>query len=127
MCRGDQPAEIGVALGSLDEQRHVREVGQRHFRTGDRTHAEVLRRMRELERSVHPVVIGQRERRIAELGSLHGELLRERGAVEERVRGVRVQLHVARPSLSGKPPGFPEPLPPVRFADRRLRRRKLGL
>ena len=42
---------------------------------GDRPHAERLRRVGELERAVDPVVIGQREGRIAELGGPGGELL----------------------------------------------------
>ncbi len=74
----------------------MRAAGERHLGAGDRAHAEVLRRVRELERAVDAVVVGERERVVAELGRARGELLRQRGAVEERVRGVRVQLDVRR-------------------------------
>ena len=58
--------------------------------------AEVLRGVRELERAVDAVVVGERERVVAELGRAGGELLRQRRAVEERVGRVRVQLDVRR-------------------------------
>jgi hypothetical protein len=41
--------------------------------------------VRELERAVDAVVVGQRERLVAELGGACGELLGQRGAVEERI------------------------------------------
>jgi hypothetical protein len=41
--------------------------------------------MRELERPIDPVVVGQRERVIAELCGLRGQLLWVRSAVEERI------------------------------------------
>src|SRR5207253_10808565 len=74
-------------------------------------HAEVLRRVRELERAVHAVVVGEGERRIAELARLYGELLRQRGAVEERVRRVRMQLDVRRGSDRGSDPSGVRPQP----------------
>ena len=46
---GQQPAEVRVAARGLDEERHVRPVRKRDLRAGDRPHAEVLRRVRELE------------------------------------------------------------------------------
>ena len=67
----------------------------RHLRPGDRPDTGVLRGVGELERAVDAVVVGQRERRVAELGGLRDELLRMRRAVEERVRGMAVQLHIA--------------------------------
>ena len=100
MRGGEQPAEVRVAPLRLDQQRHVRVVGERHFGTRDRTHAEVLGRVRELERAVDAVVVGQRERRIAELGRPHGELLRQRRSVEERVGRVRVQFDVRHLSFA---------------------------
>ena len=53
-----------------------------------------LRGVGELERAVDAVVIGEREGRIAELGGAGGELLRQRGPVEERVRRMAVELDV---------------------------------
>ena len=66
VCRlrlGQQPAEVGVAARALDEQRHVRAARERHLRAGDRPDAEGLGRVRELERAVQAVVVGERERR----------------------------------------------------------------
>ena len=56
---------------------------ERDLGAGDRPQSECLRRMRELERPEDAVVVGQRERLVAELGGARGELLRLRGAVEE--------------------------------------------
>jgi hypothetical protein len=42
--------------------------------------------VRELQRSVDAVVVGERERLVAELGGARGELLGQRRAVEERIR-----------------------------------------
>ena len=103
----------------------MRAVRERQLGAGDRTHAEVLGRVCELERAVDPVVVGERERWIAELGGADGELFRQRRPVEERVRRVGVQLDVRDGTVrcaSGEPPGSPEPPPLVRFADRRLHR-----
>jgi hypothetical protein len=82
---GEEAAEARVALRRLDEQRHVRAADQCHLGAGDRTDAEVLRRVCELERAVDAVVVGERDRLVAELGGAEGELLRVRGAVEERI------------------------------------------
>ena len=81
-------------LLALAEQRHVRAALERDLRAGDRPQPDVLRRMRELERAVDAVVVGQRERLVAELRRPRGELLGMRRAVEERVRRVAVQLDV---------------------------------
>ncbi len=85
MCCGQESAEIRVSPRRLDEQRDVRTIGERHLRAGDRPHAERLRRVRELERAVDAVVVGERERLVAELRRPRGELLRVRSAVEERI------------------------------------------
>jgi len=58
---------------------------ERDFGARDRLDAERLRRVRELERAVDAVVVGERERFVAELGRPGGELLGLRGAVEERI------------------------------------------
>jgi hypothetical protein len=92
--RGQQPAEVRVAARVLGEERHVRAALERHLGAGDRPDAEGLRRVRELERAVDPVVVGDRERLVAELRSPQRQLLRKRRAVEERVRRVGVQLDV---------------------------------
>ena len=63
----------------------MRSTGERHLGAGDRPDAERLRRVGELERAVDAVVVGERERVVAELGGARGELLGQRGAVQERV------------------------------------------
>ena len=67
-------------------------ICERDLGACDRAHAEVLRRMRELERAVDAVVVGERKRLVAELGRAGRELLRLRRPVEEGVGRVRVQL-----------------------------------
>jgi hypothetical protein len=64
----------------------VRAARERHLGARDRPDAEQLRRVRELERAEDTVVVGQRERLVAELGGPRGKLLGLRGAVEEGVR-----------------------------------------
>ena len=83
---GEQPAEVRVAPRCLDEQRHVRAALERHLRARDRPHAEGLRRVRELERAVDAVVVGERKRLVAELRSPDHELLGLRRPVEKRIR-----------------------------------------
>ena len=82
---GQEPAEVRVAALALDEQRDVRAVGERDLGPRDRPDAERLRRVRELERAVDAVVVGERERLVAELRRPNRELLGQRGAVEERI------------------------------------------
>ena len=76
-----------------------------HLRAGDRAHAERLRRLGELERAVDAVVVGEGERLVAELRRPGGQLFRLRGAVEERVRRVAVQLDVAHDPHARRYPG----------------------
>jgi len=85
MGSSDQPTEVRVPLRRLDEDGHVRAVRERQLGAGDGTHAEVLGRVRELERAVDPVVVGQRKRAVAELGGPNRQLLRQRSTVEERI------------------------------------------
>ena len=82
---GEQPAEVRVAPRRLDKQRDMGAALERHLRAGDRPHAEGLRRVRELERAVDAVVVGERERLVAELGGPDHELLGLRRPVEERI------------------------------------------
>ena len=67
---------------------------ERDLRPGDRPHAERLRRVRELERAEDPVVVGEGKRLVAELGGAQRELLGQRGAVQEGIGRVRVELDV---------------------------------
>ena len=99
---GEDPAEIRVALGALDEEGDMRPVLERHFRAGDRPQPYCLRGVGELERAVDAVVVGERERLVAELCRLRGQLLGMRRTVQERVRRVAVQLDV-RGGTHGSP------------------------
>ena len=71
-------------------------VDDGELRADDRPHPEPVARLRELHRPADVVVVGEREGRIAVLGGAGGELLGQRGAVAERVRGVGVELYVHR-------------------------------
>src|SRR3989440_8764241 len=84
MGSSDQPAEVRVALRRLDQEGDVRAIGECQLGAGDWTHAEMLGRVRELERAVDAVVVRERQRGIAELGRADGELFRQRSPVEER-------------------------------------------
>ncbi len=92
---GEQAAEIPVPAPRLHEQRDVRTSVERDLRAGNRPHAERLCRVRELERAVDAVVVGQRERLVPELRCPRRKLLRLRRTVEERVGRMAVQLDVA--------------------------------
>ena len=116
MGRGQDAAEVRVALAALAEQRDVRSSTPRsgagqagtsapgrlrrayaaecHLGAGDRPYSRELGGVRELERAVDAVVIGERERLVAELRRTGCELLRMRRPVEERVCGVTVELDV---------------------------------
>ena len=110
----------GVAVGHLAGRRLG---GGRHLAAGDprrgiepgrqgdlgaehRRHAHGPRRLGEAHHAVEAVVIGERERFETEPGSLHHQLLRVRGAVEEGEVGVAVQLGVRhRTDGAGQPGG----------------------
>ena len=62
----------------------------------DRAHRGVQGGHRELHRAGQRVVIGQCEGRVTELGGPAEQLLRQRGAVQERVGGVSVKLGIGR-------------------------------
>src|SRR5215217_7098436 len=64
------------------------------LRAVDRLQPEALGRLRELHRAAQPVVVGQREGSVAQLGSRAGQLVRQRGAGEEGEGGVGVELGV---------------------------------
>ena len=94
---GEQLREVGVAHARLDQQRDVEGtvlVVDRQLAAGDGPQAQRLGRVRELERAAEVVVIGQRERPVAELVRTGDQLLRPRRAVEEGVGRVAVELRV---------------------------------
>ena len=80
---GQQAAEVRVALRRLDEDGDVRTAVEGDLGPGDRADADELRRVRELERAVDAVVVGERERLVAELRRPQRQLLRMGGAVQK--------------------------------------------
>jgi hypothetical protein len=100
VCSREETAEVRVAARGLDEEGDVRAVGERGLCPRDRAEADRLRGVGELERAVDAVVVGERESLVAELGRADGQLFGKRGAVEEGVGGVRVELDVAHSSQS---------------------------
>jgi hypothetical protein len=92
--RGEQAAEVRIALARLAQEREVRAVVERDLGAGDRPHAERLQRLRHLHGAVKPVVVGERERRVALLRGYSGELCRMRRPVKERVGRVAMELDV---------------------------------
>ena len=94
MGAGQQPAEVAPTGRVADEQREMALVVQRDLRPVDRPQPQRLRRLRELHRPRQRVVVGQRQRPVPPADRRRDELLGLGGAVEEGVRGVRVQLGV---------------------------------
>ena len=64
------------------------------LRAGDRPHPQRFGGLRELHRAPDAIVVGDRERLMALLGSGGRQLVRMRGAVQEREAGVAMQLDV---------------------------------
>ena len=73
---GEDAAEVRVARLRLAEKGDMG-VADRDLGAGDRPDAEVLRGVRELERAVDAVMVGERQRLVAELGRARRELLRQ--------------------------------------------------
>ena len=88
----DDPAEVAPAGRVLDQQRDVAAVLQRHLRPVDRVQPEARGGLRELHRAAQAVVVGERERLVAERGRRPHQLVRERGPVEEGIGGVGMEL-----------------------------------
>ena len=89
-----QAAEIAPATLGGDQQRQVAAVGEAQLGAVDRAQPQSAGGMRKLHRAVDAVMVGQRERLMAELERGGGELLGQRGAVKEGVGGVAVELDV---------------------------------
>jgi hypothetical protein len=64
---GEQPAEVAPAVRVAHEQRQVAPVGEVELGAVDRAHPAVAGGLRELHRAGDGVVVGQRERGVAEL------------------------------------------------------------
>ena len=80
-----------VALCPVLRRRRV-VVDEVDLTADDRLDAVLAAGVVQLHRAVHHSVIGQTERRLAELRGAGGEILDLAGAVEQRVLGVHVQM-----------------------------------
>src|SRR3954454_20890233 len=99
----EQPAEVGPARRVADEQGDVTTVGQRDLAAVDRVQAGGLRRLRELHRAGHRVVVGQRQGGVAPRDRGGDELLGLRRPVEEREGRVAMQLDVGHEHMFASP------------------------
>ena len=95
--------EIAVAFARLGEQDEVMEIlgrgrerldRDRQLRADDRADADLAGCLREAHRATQLVMVGERERGIAQLRRACDEHFGERGTVEQRERRVAVELHV---------------------------------
>ena len=103
-----EPAEVGVALPRLRQQREVRahlaavavvvafrrRLGDGQFEAADRPQSGLAGSACELHRPEHAVVVGQRQRRVTLLDGGPHQLAGARGALQQRVVAVHVQLDV---------------------------------
>ena len=90
----DEPAEVAPSALVLDEQRQVAAVVERQLGPVQRPQPNRPARLRVLHRTADVVVVGERERLVSQLGGRNRLLIRQRGAVEEREGGVRMQLDI---------------------------------
>ena len=97
----DDPAEVAPAAPVAYQQRQVTAAGSAVGGCGqvdlgavDRSQPALLGRLGQLHRARERVVVGERQRRMAELARAFHQLSRQRYAVQERVRRVAVELSV---------------------------------
>src|SRR6478609_11202490 len=94
MRPGQYVAEIGPAARVLHEQGQMASVRQVHLCSMDRPQPKSARGDCELHRPRDGVVVGQRERLMAELQRGRSELVRKRRAVEEREGRMAMELDI---------------------------------
>jgi hypothetical protein len=90
----DEAAQVGVAGQVLDQENKVVAFVQRHLRTYNRFDPLFFGRVAELHHAVQPVVVGEGERRHAQLPGSGHQIVRGRGPVEKREIAVAVKLNV---------------------------------
>jgi hypothetical protein len=86
VCTGVFRSGTGKAGTSAPARLRRAYAGEADLGAGDRTNAERLGRVGELERATDCVVVGERQRVVAEVGGARGELVGKRCPVEERIR-----------------------------------------
>lgn len=91
-----QAAEVRVPLRRFRQQNQLRAVRECDCGAGDRLDAEGLRRMRECERAIDPVAIGERDGGIPQPVRRGEDLVGRRGSVQEGERGVAMKLRIGR-------------------------------
>ena len=92
----DQATQVGPAAGALHQERDVTLVVEVELRAVDRPQPESPRGLRELHRARDRVMVGQRQRLVAQLERRRDQLVGHRGPVEEGVGGVAVELDIWR-------------------------------
>jgi hypothetical protein len=118
--QGDQAAQVGVAGGVGRQQGQVGAVAEGELGPRDRADAGRPRRVGECQRAAEPVVVGEGQGRVAELGRALGHLLGRRRPVEEAEGRVRMELDVGdrphrthvrtrRPGAQGRRARLPRP------------------
>jgi hypothetical protein len=93
---GDEPAEIRVPRDGLRKEREMGAIGQGQFGAGDRGDASRPRSSCKLHSAVEPIVIGDGQSPVAQIGGLTNDLFRQRRAIEEGERGVEMELDISR-------------------------------
>ena len=102
----EQLAQVGVTSPVLYQQRQVGAVVHRGLRSGNRADADVAGDARELHRAAQVVVVGQRQRRVAQIAGAQEQFFDPRRPLPERVCAVTVQfrvLHGYRLCLNQRP------------------------
>ena len=97
----DEPAQVRVPMRVLRQHRHMTVAGEGEFGARDRLQPVGTGEPRELHRTVQPVVIGERQRGIAQFERAHRELLRPRRPIEKGIGRVRVQFDVVDAAPGG--------------------------
>ena len=94
MCGREEFAEILIPELRFGEEGDVAAIDQRDLGAGDRLNAGIGREPGEFERTVHPVVIGDRQRLIAELLRTQHQLIRPGCAVQEGIVAMKMKFDV---------------------------------
>src|SRR5829696_1163159 len=93
---GNEPAEVGVPGDGLGEEGEMRAIDEGQLGAGDRCDTSRPRGSCELHGAVEPVVIGDGQSSVTQIGGLANDLLWQGRAIEEGECGVKMELDVRR-------------------------------
>jgi len=91
---GDEPAEVGVPGNALREEGEMRAISQGQLGAGDRCDASSPRSSRELHGAVKPIMVGDGQSLVAQIGGLANDLLWQGRPIEKGECGVEMELDV---------------------------------